>query len=172
MRVILFMICSLIFLESCTLHTEEDERVSAYVPVYLPYSDIAKIELQPQKKLGKAGKIYTIRNMLLVSEVGEGVHIFDNSDPSKPSRITFISIPANQDIEMRNQILYADNGLDLLSIDLSDIRNPKVLGREKNVFPYPDYPPFENVKFVCADPSKGYVINWELKEVTDPKCSR
>src|SRR5690606_31722936 len=119
MRIILFMICSILFLESCTLHTEEDEMVSAYVPVYLPYSDIAKIELQPQKKLGKTGKIYTISNMLLVSEPGEGVHIFDNSDRSKPSRITFISIPANQDTEMRNQILYADNGLDLVSIDLS-----------------------------------------------------
>ncbi len=172
MKILLLLFCSMLLLQSCDLSEAEEELVHAYVPVYRSYDEISDIQLRPDKKLEKSGKIYTIRDMLLISEPGAGVHIFDNSDPSKPVRVNFISIPGNQDMEMRNRVLYADNGLDLVAIDLSDIRNPKVRGRETGVFPYPSYPPLENVKFVCPDPALGYVVDWELKEVSDPKCRR
>lgn len=160
-------------LTSCgSLETSVVEKEQAYKPMYKSYQEIEKIEVNLSKKLDRTGKIYVLPGALLISEYGEGVHIFDNSDPKSPKRVSFISIPATQDVELKGNTLYADNGLDLVSIDISDIQNPKLLDRVKDVFPYPMFPPFENVKFECPDPSKGYVVDWILTDVENPKCSR
>lgn len=161
------------FFQACETSSDlSDETVEAYVPVYKSYDEMSKVELDPSKKLEKSGKIYIYKAALLVSEPGQGVHVFSNTDFRNPERVNFIVIPGNKDMELRNDILYVDNGLDLVSIDVSDINNIKVLNRTKDVFPYPMYPDREGVKFVCPDPSKGYVVDWILDEVNDPKCYR
>lgn len=170
-KLLFLLLLPLIF--SCEANSDIDnEKVTAYVPVYKSYEEISKIGFDPSKKLEKSGKIYVLEGALLVNEPGAGIHIFDNSDEKSPKRINFISIPGTQDVELKNKTLYADNGLDLVAIDISDIQNPKLIDRVKDVFPYPMFPPLENVKFECPDPSKGYVVDWVLSEVSSPKCSR
>ncbi|MGR3809117.1 hypothetical protein [Jiulongibacter sp. NS-SX5] len=173
MKKIYFLLLSSISLWSCeTSQLTDDSQEKAYVPVYESYDKIAEVKLMPEKKLLKSGKVYIYRSTLLVSEPGEGVHFFDNTDKKNPKRISFISVPTNQDVELRNNLLYVDNGLDLLTIDISDLTDIKVVNRMKDVFPYPMYPDIEGVKFVCPDPSLGYVVDWVLEDVDDPKCYR
>ncbi|HEX6428469.1 MAG TPA: hypothetical protein VF008_12315, partial [Niastella sp.] len=58
-------------------------------------------------------------------------------------------------------------------IDIRDITNPAVVKRMEDAFPYVDQQyPKESGYFVCPDPSKGIVVNWELQTVKSPKCRR
>ena len=173
MRKLYLLLLFLPFIEACeTSAGLAEETVEAYVPVYKSYEEMSQVRLDPSKKLEKSGKIYIYKTALLISEPGQGVHIFDNRDSRKQKRLNFIAVPGNRDMELKDNILYVDNGLDLVTIDISDIENIKVLNRTKDVFPYPMYPDREGVKFVCPDPSKGYVVDWVLDNVEDPKCYR
>jgi hypothetical protein len=58
----------------------------------------------------------------------------DNSDPSNPQNISFIEIPGNLDIAIKDNFLYADSYVDLLTIDISNIENPVILCRDENAF--------------------------------------
>lgn len=148
-----------------------DEKVMGYRPVYTDYASIRKIELLKARALTSPGKIYTKSKYLYINESGEGIHIFDNSDKTNPMPLAFLSIPVNKDISIRNDILYADNADDLVSIDISDFNNIRVLKRVEKAFPYPTYPN-QRGKFECVDPSKGYVKVWEYVELINPKCYR
>ncbi len=143
-----------------------------YRPVYEAYENLRNVAFQPIKKLKNPGKIYIKDNFLFINEVGEGIHIFDNSDKSNPKALSYISIPANQDIAIKGTTLYADNADDLIAIDISNPNAAKVVKRIEKSFPYPYHPPQTNVSFECADPKKGYVVRWEYTELTNPKCRR
>jgi len=66
------------------------------------------------KELEDPGKIYFYNNYIFINEKRAGVHVFDNSTPSSPQNIGFLNIPGNVDIAIRNDIMLADNYIDLL----------------------------------------------------------
>lgn len=169
----LYFLAIIALLNNCV--TDEDkaanEKVMGYRPIYTDYAVLRKIELQKARGLTSPGKIYTKGKYLYINESGDGVHIFDNSDKTNPKPLAFLSIPVNKDISIKGNILYADNGDDLVTIDISDPNNIKVLKRVEKAFPYPSYP-LERGRFECVDPGKGYVKAWEYVELTNPKCSR
>jgi len=169
----LYFLAIIALLNSC-MHEDEkvaNEKVMGYRPIYTDYASIRKIELQKARGLTHPGKIYTKGKYLYINESGEGIHIFDNSDKTNPKPVAFLSIPVNKDISIKNDILFADNGDDLVSIDISNPNSIKVLKRVEKAFPYPSYPN-ERGKFECVDPGKGYVKAWEYVELTNPKCFR
>ena len=55
----------------------------------------------------------------------EGVHIVDNSDPSNPTNLSFLSIPGNLDISIIDDYLYVDMFSSLAVFDISDLSSPK-----------------------------------------------
>ncbi len=172
MRKLLFF-AGIFLLNSCqTDDTAKDEKVMGYKPIYVSYSEIEKVSIEAARKLKNPAKIYVRGEYLFVNEVNEGVHVIYNADPKFPKPIAFIKIPGNNDIELKDNVMYADNGLDLIAIDIASPQSVKILKRIKDAFPYPNYPPFQNVKFECADTSKGYVVKWEFVELTNPKCNR
>ncbi len=146
--------------------------VKAYKPIYATNLEISNVAFEGPRKLLKPAKIYIKGNYLYINEYNEGVHIYNNIDPEKPVALGFIKIRGNQDIEIKENILYADNGLDLIAIDISNQETAKVVKRIEKVFPNSSYPPFQNVKFECIDESKGVVVGWELSDVANPKCYR
>ncbi len=169
----LLFIAGVLLLNACqTDETIKDEKVMGYRAVYLPYADIEKVSIEAARKLKNPARIYVRGAFLFVNEANEGVHVINNADPKAPKPIAFIKIPGNQDLELKDNVMYADNGLDLIAIDISSPQSVKILKRIKDVFPYPNYPPFQNVKFECADPQKGYVVKWEFVQLTNPKCNR
>ena len=128
----------LLSFQSCV--KDQCQREITYVkeiPVYMSFADIrADIRMEASKELVNPGKIYFYNNYIFINEKREGVHIIDNNDPSAPDNIGFLPIPGNVDIAIRNQVLYADNFTDLLSIDLLDLQNPRLLKRTQNAFPH------------------------------------
>lgn len=175
MRNIPLLFTFLIFaLQSCNSKTDSpfSGEVMGYKPIYLSYEKLKEIEKLPPKELRQSGKIYVQGAYLFISEPNQGIHIVNNIDNKNPKPIAFIQIPGSQEVELKGDILYSDNGLDLVAIDISKPESATVVKRVPDVFPYPMFPPFENVKFECPDPLNGYVIDWELVQLEDPRCSR
>ncbi len=113
-----------------------ERQYTEYTPILLSRSDLNKsIEFQQPREIATPGKIYVYENYLFVGELNRGVHVFDNSTPENPVNIGYLRIPGNEDISIKNGILYADNAVDLVTINLQDVNNPVLVKRTKNVFP-------------------------------------
>ena len=122
------------------------------------------------RALEHPGKIYIYQNLLLVNELYQGIHFYDNSNPATPTALGFLPIMANIDMGIRNNILYADAYNDLLSFDITDPMHPTLVGRNNDVFNFTavymlpgfdDGYPMTPLAF-----GEGVVIGWELAEVT------
>jgi len=163
-----------IFFQSC----EEEKEVNlsnVAVPVTQSIADFrASVKVQEPKSIKESGKIYAWEDYIFINDKNEGVHIIDNTDPFNPQNIRFLKIPRNMDIAIKDKKLYADNGMDLVVFDISDINRISEIGRVQNVFPnyYATAP--ENVSYVDFDnfdPSQevivGYVIEKRKIEYAD-----
>lgn len=89
---------------------------------------------QAQTLQGRAGKIWFDNNYLYVNFLYSGVLVIDNAVPEKPQKIGFIEIPGNVDMAVVGNIMYANSNRDLVTIDITDLENPKELSREEGVF--------------------------------------
>lgn len=145
-----------------------------YQPIYATEAEAKSVEyLQPQE-LKNQGKIYVKDDYIYIGDIDLGVHIIDNSDPSNPVKIGFLRIYGNKDIAIKGHSLYADNFEDLITIDISDLSNPVITHREKDVYEFEGvfYPPNvpSGTYFECVDESKGYVIGWREIESESFNC--
>lgn len=139
-----------------------------YKPVLMDYDKmVASINLDSPREMENPGKIYVWNKLLFVSEKYLGVHVFDNDNPSSPSNIGFIRIPGNIDIAFYGNYLYADNAIDLITIDISKIKegNITVTDRQTDIFPElvnPDnFIPWEFLKH--NRPANTVIIAWEYR---------
>ncbi|MBK6543734.1 MAG: hypothetical protein IPG12_00385 [Saprospiraceae bacterium] len=132
-----------------------------YDPIYKSLSQIRSgLKLVDEKDLKVPGKIYIYGTLLLINEIKEGIHIFNNENPDNPIKLNFISIPGNVDLSVRNGILYADSYVDLLSININDPENPTLLCRTENV-----YSP------IFFDPVRGLLVDYsKTKETITLDC--
>ena len=81
----------------------------------------------------ESGKIYAYKDYIFINDKNTGVHVVDNSNPAAPRKIAFIKIPANVDISVKDDFLFADSLSDLVVIDISDINNIRQVNRLENV---------------------------------------
>ncbi|QNF35826.1 hypothetical protein HUW51_12700 [Adhaeribacter swui] len=128
----------------------------------------AAIQSEPAKALRKTGKIYAVDQYILVNELNEGIHVIDNSNPRNPQNIGFIAIPGNVDMAVRSNVLYADAGTDLLVLDITIPKAIKVIKHLENVF-QPASLMAANGAFINADPSKGIVVAYKERLVTEQR---
>ncbi len=126
-----------ICLQSCVKDKCESEiTYTQYTPVYVTVDEIRKdIQIEAPRALKQPGKMYFYQNYILLNEFREGLHVIDNQDPANPQKLAFIKIPGNMDMAVKDNVLYADNYIDLLSIDISDPVNPVLRTRTEDVFP-------------------------------------
>ena len=104
---------------------------------YLSYAELRNaIKVSEPRALTTVSRIYLYNNFLFANEMNEGIHIIDNTDPRAPQRIAFIEIPGNTEIGIRNDNLYADSYIDLVTLDVSDLNNITEIAREESIFPY------------------------------------
>lgn len=153
---VLIIMCLMFSLNSCV----EDDCMREvtyidYTPVYMTTSEIQDIKTENAKALEKPGKIYFYNNYIFVNEINKGIHIIDNHNPESPQNISFISIPGNRDMAIQGKNLYADNGADLITLDISNALDVKVIDRQtkafKDLYEYP----------------QGYLVYYEEEEVTE-----
>ncbi|MBC8034214.1 MAG: hypothetical protein H7Y03_08720 [Chitinophagaceae bacterium] len=116
------------------------QKHTIYVPVYKSLSEIRKsIKSEGPRRMEETGKIYLKGKYILINEPNKGIHVIDNSQPRFPRKVSFIAIPGNVDMAVKDNILYADSYSDLVTIDIS---NPQRTGSPKfldDVFPYYRY---------------------------------
>jgi len=172
---VLFLIS--ILCASCYTEPEEDTNpVQGMKPVYLTKDQLGTIESQEARPYGNLGKIVSSGNNIYINERLEGIHVIDNSDPTMPDIIQFWSIPGNVDFTITGTTLYADNSFDLLTIDISDPKDIKLLSTVENIYPNDentaDFPGTYFGPFECADSSLGIVVDWEEATLINPKCRR
>ena len=132
---VLVIMCLIFALNSCV----EDECMREityidYIPVYMTMAEIQDVKTEGAKALEKPGKIYFYNNYIFVNEVNKGIHIIDNTDPTNPTNISFINIPANRDMAIQGNNLYADNGGDLITLDISNPLDVQLKDRQTKVF--------------------------------------
>jgi hypothetical protein len=142
------------------------ETFTANAPVYLSYTDLrSSVKMTAAREMNNPGKIYFKDQYIFINEKMKGVHVYDVSDPKNPQNKGFIEIPGNVDIAIKDNILYADSYVDLVSIDVSNFAAIKEVGRVQKVFPYTL--PIYDTKYPIAkiDETKGIVTNWEVKSV-------
>jgi len=134
-------------------------------PVYMSYAELrAAVRSETPRPLDSIGRIYAYGTTLFINERNLGIHVYDNSDPFAPKAVAFINIPGNLDIEVRNDNLYADSFIDLVTIDVSDPTAITVLDRVESVFPYDAeqaLPSNVNLRDGTVDQSLGVVISYE-----------
>ena len=168
---VLFLL-PLIFLSCQDLRTQTITWVE-YEPVYISHEEfINAVQLEASRGLKNPGKIYFYDGYLFVNEINKGIHILDNRDPSTPANIGFINIPANKDIAVRNDLLYADSQKDLLVFDISSLQNPELIDRIEGVFNNSaNTPPGFTTQSV--DESRGLVVDWKpvvREEICEGNC--
>lgn len=160
----LTVLIPLVFAQSCT--DKIYETFMANSPVYMSYEDFrAAVKMTAPRELNNPGKIYFKDQYIFINEKMKGVHVFDVSDPKNPNNKGFIEIPGNVDIAIKENILYADSYIDLVSIDVSNFSSIKEVGRVQRVFPYAL--PVYDTKYPIAklDETKGVITGWEVKSV-------
>lgn len=130
------------------------------VPVYQNLSEVRNsIKIESPHQLKNPGKIYTYGKYLFINEKMEGVHIIDNSNPSSPQFVSFIAIPGNGDIAVKNSVLYGDSYIDLVAFNISDPTNAKLVKRIEGIFPNP-----LDVNNSFQDERRGLLIEWVEKD--------
>jgi len=121
---------------SCQDEVTTTHTFRTMMPVYLEMSDVRArtIQTEPAQPLDNPGKIYIYGDYLLINEPTKGIHILDNTNPASPVNRSFIPIGGNMDLAVNSNILYADNYVDLVAFDISDINNIKLVKRVEDVF--------------------------------------
>ena len=126
----------LLFTQSCLKDTCEGvQTFIQFDPVYKTVDEIRQdIQITSARELCKPGKLFYYADYIFVNEFREGVHIIDNRDSDNPTNIAFIKIPGNVDVAVKGNVMYADNYIDLLTIDITDPTNPSFKTRTEDVF--------------------------------------
>ncbi len=120
--------------------------------------------LKEPVKLVDPGKIYIRDNYLFINEKYKGIHIIDNTDSSNPVKAGFLRIPGCIDMAVKGNILYADNAVDLIAIDVSNPEDITVTKRIKNVFPEltPPGQPWIPWNYEAGNrPENTVIVGWE-----------
>lgn len=147
-------------LSSCL--KDQCEREVTYIrstPIYLTKDEIrlGSPTSEPARDIEDPAQFYYYQQHILITERGEGVHIIDNRNPANPQAIAFLAIPGAENMAVKDDILYVNNYMDLLAIDVSDIQQASLIGRTHDVF----RPLWEDVN------SGQVLVEYELEEVTE-----
>lgn len=162
--ILLFSILS--FASGIMLSSYDIEPVyyGEYIPVYMLRSEMEKaVKAESPTSLKNPGKIYVYGNYILVNEKYKGIHVIDNSNPSSPQNISFLHIDGCIDMAMKDNMLYADNAVDLITIKPNaNFTSIEVTGRIPGIFPEVQSPDgyWQNYQINQYRPKDGILVAW------------
>ncbi len=142
---------------------------STYVPILMERSELEKsIAVLDSKVLTNPGKIYVKSDALYVVEKYKGVHVILNADPANPVNKYFIRIPGIVDVAVKANVLYADNAVDLVSVDIASLPTINVLDRVQDVFPELTPPGYTYMPYRFQKynrPDNTIIVEWKTMEL-------
>ena len=143
------------------------EPSSLYEPVFMLRTEMENsVKLESGRAIVNPGKIYLKDDFIFISEKYLGIHVIDNTNPEEPENIAFIHIDGCVDMAMKDNVLYADNAVDLISVSLnSQMTGIQVTSRHKNVFPEIPAPDGRRLSYreETARPSNAILVRWKQK---------
>jgi len=111
-----------------------------YEPIYITYEEMRNnVKVVEAQEIQNPGKINYYNNHIIVNEIEKGIHIINNNNPSNPVNVSFIEIAGNVDFAVKEGMLYADNYIDLVVFDITNISQPNKVTRVENVFNFYSY---------------------------------
>jgi hypothetical protein len=108
----------------------------------------------------KAGKIFIRGNYLFINEVDKGVSHLRQRQPNKSRAVAFISIPGNIEVAVSGHYLYADMYTDMVTIDIGDPLQAKLVDTTLGVFPERAY------GYGFAPDNSKIIVDWIIKDTT------
>jgi len=137
-------------------------------PVFMTYEELrASVHTEQNVDLLNPGKIYIKDDYIFIIEEMKGIHVFNNTNPASPVKITFVNIPGVVDISISGNILYADSYVDLVVLDIQDINNIHEVARMYDFLPYTIPPVKNDYPTAWIDRDKGVVIDWEVRKIKE-----
>jgi hypothetical protein len=159
-QIVFLILCFTALLQGCIKDTATT-TYTLFKPVYQTLTEVrANIKSNAALPVKKPGKIFVKGNFIFLNEIDKGVHIIDNSNPAAPVNKYFVSIPGNLDLAVKENILYADNYRDLITLDISNPANVQVKKITENVFPRRQY-----LNGFTGDTTK-IIVDWRKKDTT------
>lgn len=148
----------------CIWHTDDEPFIieqSAFEPVTMTRVVLENsVATLPVQNIIKSGKIYIFDNFLFISEVNDGFHVFDYQNPLNPVPLIYLKAPGATDLAIRNNILYINQAVDLISMEFKmQTSTFELLHRNKNVFPQKISPD----GFSAPINSDEIIVNWVPK---------
>ena len=156
----------LLLLATAVMLCSDFYPVSGYIPVLMDRAEMERaVNLEPPRPMTDPGKIYYKNPFLFIVEKHKGVHIIDNSNPANPEKIGFIHIDGVRDIAIKNNVMYADNAVDLIAVQLNtSYTSISVTKRLKNYFPEmasPDGMDFPSHIYKNR-PANSIIVAWKV----------
>ena len=162
----LLLVFAFVCLWSCQDDDNDYEMINVAIPEMMSKTEFRNsVEIQSAKPIVEAGKIYAYDDYIFISDKDIGIHVIDNSNPKAPQTISYLKIPGNEDMSIKNNYLYADSATDLLVFDLSNIASIKFIERLEDVFSVYDYGipnEAEYVDFNNYDFDNNIVVGWKI----------
>lgn len=140
------------------------DPVTVTVPVIKSKTEVRNsISVESAQPTNSDGKIYVYDDLLFYIAQNSGIHIFNNQDPSNPQNLVFIQLEGVHDISVRDNILYADNFMDLVVFDISDISAIQLVNIEENMLSYYADFPDDVLYFLDTYPASEdeFIANYE-----------
>ncbi len=136
---------------------------SQYSPILMTREQLNNsVHIESPRQLCQTGKIYYKDGYIFVNELYRGIHVIDNHDPANPEPVCFVVVPGCIDVAIKNDVLYADNAVDLIALKLNDdFTQVTVTQRIKNVFPEMTPPDGLPVKYDANRPENTVIVGWE-----------
>jgi hypothetical protein len=146
---------------------DSDTWYSQYEPIFMYRSELeGSVKLEAPMPIQNPGKIYLKDDLIFINEKFFGIHVIDNTNPIEPENFAFIHIDGCIDMAMKDNVLYADNAVDLISVSLNqNLIGIQVTSRIKNVFPEVKAPDGRELtqKEKVARPKNLILVRWRKK---------
>lgn len=154
------VLCIAILLSGC-MKDKCSTTYTYFKPVFKTIEEVrANIKSNAPQPVERAGKIFLRGKYIFLNEVDRGIHIIDNTNPSSPQNLAFIDIPGNMDMAVKGNYLYADAYTDLVTVDISNPLDAKLLSVTTNSFPH---------RYYYASFSSDHsliIVDWEKRDTT------
>jgi hypothetical protein len=97
--------------------------VMGYKPVYSTDSSQFRVLTMGPQPVKNAGKIYVKDQLIFQNDLGWGIHVINNANPSSPSPLGFIRVLGNAEMSIKGNSMFVNSFADLVVLDISDWQN-------------------------------------------------
>ena len=158
-----------LFVLSCDSDDTSQEQAKFAVPMFKSLAAIrGNVSVSAARETHSDGKIYVAEHYLFYIAKERGVHVYDNTNPSAPVNIAFITIEGVHDIAVKGNYLYADNFVDLLVFDISNIQTISLVRTVQNTIGFsPVFPDDAEFYDYTVTQTEGQILTGFTVETRD-----